>query len=87
MAKEFQDTKVFFSKLPEKPKSWTLFSTSILSQNSKKLDTGPFGEKNEKKCHNAEKQIGDPLVSSSFVCYVKKGTTFIVHLPGPKGSI
>ena len=33
------------------------FSTSILSQNSKKIEGGPFGEKNfpEKKSHNAEK--------------------------------
>ena len=29
----------------------------------------------------------DPLVSSSFVCYAKKGTTLIVQFPGPKGTI
>ena len=45
--------------MPKKLKGGTLwdFPTSILSQNSKKLKGGPFGEKffSEKKSHNAEK--------------------------------
>ena len=35
--------------------------------------------------HNAEKtKTWHPIVSSSFVCYAKKGTTPIVQFPGPK---
>ena len=43
--------------MPKKLKGRTLwdFSTSILSQNSKKLKGGPLVEKNGKKSHSAEK--------------------------------
>ena len=50
------------------------FSTSILSQNRKKIEGGPFGEKNsEKKAPSAETNWkGDPLVSPGIVCYAEK---------------
>ena len=61
--------------MPKKLKGGTFldFSTSILSQNSKKIEGGPFGENffPEKKSRNAEKtERSDPLVSSGIVCYV-----------------
>ena len=31
--------------------------------------------------------MGDPLVSSGFVCYGKKRTTITVQFPGPNGTI
>ena len=63
--------------MPKKLKGWTLweFSTSILSQNVKKLKGDPFGKIffPEKKSHNAEKtERGDPLVSPGMVCYAGK---------------
>ena len=50
------------------------FSTSILSQNIKKLKGGPFGRKFfSGKSLNAEKtERGDPLVSPGMVCYAEK---------------
>ena len=61
----------------KKLKGWTLwgFSTSILSQNLKKLKGDPMGKKffPEKKSHNAEKtERGDPLVSPGMVCYARQ---------------
>ena len=63
--------------MPKKLKGGTLwgFSTSILSQNIKKMQGGPFGEKNfEKKCLAVPKKIerGDSLVSPGLVCYAEK---------------
>ena len=50
------------------------FSTSILTQNSKKIEGGAFGEKNSnKKSRSAEKnERGDLLVSPGMVCYAEK---------------
>ena len=52
------------------------FPTSSLSQNSKKLKGGPFGEKNfpQKKVSQCRKKIGrgDPLVSPGMVWYAGK---------------
>ena len=51
------------------------FSTSILSQNIKKMQGGPFGEKFffEKKSRSAEKnERGESLVSPGMVCYAEK---------------
>ena len=51
------------------------FSTSILSQNSKKNEEGPFEEKNFwKKSLAVPKKNwkGDPLVSPGMVCYAGK---------------
>ena len=78
--------KIFYfrkkiSQCRKKLKGGTLwnFPTSILSQNSKKLKGGPFGDKRKfrkKKSHSAEKtQRGDPIVSSGFVSYDKNGVT------------
>ena len=47
------------------------FSSSILSQNIKKIKGRTFGEKfcSERKSHNAEKlERGDPLVPPGMVC-------------------
>ena len=42
----------------------------------KNLKGGPFGDKKiSKKSHNAEKNKGDPIVSSCFVSYDKNGVT------------
>ena len=55
------------------------FPTSILSQNIKKMQGGPFEEKNferksEKKCLAVPKKIerGDSLVSPGMICYAEK---------------
>ena len=45
------------------------FSTSILSQNSKKKKRGPFGEKISEKGLAIPKKNWKPLISSGFVCY------------------
>ena len=59
--------------MPKKLKGGTLwdFSTSILSQNSEKIEAGPFGEFFlEKKSHNAEKKLErDPFVQPGVLCY------------------
>ena len=54
------------------------FPTSIVSQNIKKMQAGPFGEKNfeknSKKCLAVPKKIerGDSLVSPGLICYAEK---------------
>ena len=51
------------------------FLTSILSQNIKKIEGGPFEEKNsEKNVSQCRKKIdrGDSLVSPGMVCYAEK---------------
>ena len=63
--------------MPKKTERGTLwdFPTSIVSQNIKKMQAGPFGEKNsEKKCLAVPKKIerGDSLVSPGLVCYAEK---------------
>ena len=67
--------------MPKKLKGGTLwdFPTSILSQNIKKMQGGPFEEKHfEKKirktCLAVPKKIerGDSLVSPGMVCYAEK---------------
>ena len=68
--------------MPKKLKGGTLwdFPTSILSQNIKKMQGGPFEEKkfrkknSEKKCLAVPKKIerGDSLVSPGMVCYAEK---------------
>ena len=67
--------------MPKKLKGETLwdFPTSILSQNIKKMQGGPFEEKNpkknsEKKCLAVSKKIerGDSLVTPGMVCYAEK---------------
>ena len=62
--------------MPKQLKGRTLwdFSTSILSQNSKKLKGGPFGGKNfPKKVSECRKNWkGGPLVSPGNVCYAEK---------------
>ena len=63
------------------------FSTSILSQNIKKMQGGPFGENffSKKKSRSAEKnERGESLVSPGMVCYAEKPFWFssldqIVH--------
>ena len=67
--------------MPKKLKGGTLwdFPTSILSQNIKKMQGGPFEEKkfekkSEKKCLAVPKKIerGDSLVSPGMICYAEK---------------
>ena len=66
------------SQCRKKLKGGTLwdFSTSILSQNIKKMQGGPFGEKiflRKKKSRSAEKnERGESLVSPGMVCYAEK---------------
>ena len=50
------------------------FSTSILSQNFKKMQGDPLGKKSEKKCLAVPKKIerGDSLVLPGMVCYAEK---------------
>ena len=57
--------------MTKKLKEGTLwdFSTSILSQNIKKLKERPYGEK---QSHNAKKtERGNPLVSPGILCYIR----------------
>ena len=62
--------------MPKKTERGTLwdFPTSILSQNSKKIEGGPFEEKKfPEKSRSAEKNWkGNPLVSPGMVCYAGK---------------
>ena len=65
------------SQCRKKLKGGTLwdFPTSILSQNIKKMQGGPFEEKKfRKKCLAVPKNIerGDSLVSPGMVCYAEK---------------
>ena len=56
--------------------------------NHQKIEEGTFGDKKMKKSHNAEKtESGDSLVTSSSVCYAKKGATLIVQFPGTKCTL
>ena len=62
--------------MPKKLKGGTLwdFSTSVLSENSKKLKGGPFGGNFffEKKSHRAENTLREyPLVPLSFLDDIK----------------
>ena len=61
--------------MPKKLKGGTLwdFSTSILSQNSKKIEGGTLRGIffPNKKSRNAEKTERGPLVSSGIVCYAE----------------
>ena len=82
------EEKIFFyfrekiSQCRKKLKGGTLwdFPTSILSQNIKKMQGGPFEgkklrkKKSEKKCLAVPKKIerGDSLVSPGMVCYAEK---------------
>ena len=83
---KIEGMKIFYfrkkiSQCRKKLKGGTLwnFPTSILSQNSKKLKGGPFGDKKKfrkKSCTVPKKtQRGDPIVSSGFVSYDKNGVT------------
>ena len=63
------------SKCRKKLKGETLwdFPTSILTQNSKNIEGGPFGEKiPEKKSQCRKKLKGDSLVPPGIVCYAEK---------------
>ena len=84
--KKLKNKKIFsfrekISQCRKKLKGGTLwdFSTSILSQNIKKMQGGPFEEKNfekksEKKCLAVPKKIerGESLVSPGMICYAEK---------------
>ena len=64
--------------MPKKLKGWTLwvFSTSILSQNIKKLKGDPLGKiffrKKVSQCRKKTERGLDPLVSPGMVCYAGK---------------
>ena len=83
--KKLKKTKIFiFGKkshnAEKKLKGGTLwdFSTSILSQNIKKMQGGPFEEKKfrrkkfRKKCLAVPKKMKGSLVSPGMVCYAEK---------------
>ena len=78
--KKLKKTKIFiFGKnltMPKKTERGTLwdFSTSILSQNIKKMQGDPLGKIFfEKKSRSAEKnERGESLVSPGMVCYAEK---------------
>ena len=79
--KKLKKTKIFiFGKnlnAEKKLKGGTLwdFSTSILSQNIKKMQGDPLGKKffRKKKSRSAEKnERGESLVSPGMVCYAEK---------------
>ena len=66
------------------------FSTSILSQNIKKLKGGPFGEFfKKKKSHNAEKKLKEgPFSLSRYGMFRgKTEKTFLVQFARPNDSI
>ena len=70
MVKKNSEKKSHNAKKTETGTLWG-FSTSILSQNIKKLKGGNFFSK--KKSRSAEKnERGDPLVSPGMVSYVEK---------------
>ena len=81
------------SQCRKKLKGWTHwgFSTSILSQNVKKLKGRRFGEKNfpKKKSHNAEKRLkGGPFGLARYgMLRGKTGKTFLVQLSRPNSAI
>ena len=72
--------KYFLEKsltMPKKLKGGTLwdFPTSILSQNSKKIEGGPFRKniyRKESLTMPKKTESGDPLVSPGMVCYAGK---------------
>ena len=78
--------------MAKKPKGGTLwdFSTSILSQNSKKIEGGPFGEKNsEKKVSQCRKKLkGGPFGLGRYgMLRGKTGKTFLVQFARANGAI
>ena len=77
--------------MPKKLKGRTLwgFSTSILSQNIKKLKGGGSFYFRNKKSHNAEKKLkGGPFGLARYgTLRGKIGKTFLVHLARPNSAI
>ena len=77
----------------EKLKGGTLwvFPTSILSQNSKQIEGGPFGEKNfrKKNPRSAEKKLeGGPFGLPGYsMVRGKTGKTFLVQFARPNSAI
>ena len=65
------------------------FPTSILTQNSKKIEGGPFGKKifPKKSLAVPKFERGDPLVSPGMVCYAEKRKTFLVQFARPNDAI
>ena len=76
--------------MPKKPKGGTLwdFSTSILSQNSKKIEGGTLWEKffSEKKSRSAEKKSKGGLARYGML-RGKTGKTFLVQFARPNSAI
>ena len=62
------------------------FSTSILLQNSKKFEGGPFGGKKIEKSHTVPKKFKGGTLWSRPVLYVTR-ETFLVQFLGPTGTI
>ena len=65
------------------------FPTSILSQNSKKIEGGPFGEKISEKSRSAEKNWkGGPFGLPGYgMVRGKTGKTFLVQFARPNSAI
>ena len=94
--KKLKKTKIFIfgkkSYNAEKLKGGTLwdFSTSILSQNIKKMQGGPFREKNFSKKSLAvpKKMKGGPFGLARYgMLRGKTGKTFLVQFARPNGAI
>ena len=78
--------------MPKKLKGWTFwgFSTSILSQNIKKLKGGPFGEKffSGKSLTMPKKLKGGPFGLTRYgMLRGKTGKSFLVQFDRPNGAI
>ena len=77
--------------MPKTERGDLLGFSNILTQNSKKLNEGTFGEKNFRKKSLAvpkKKSRGDPLISPGMVCYAEKQEKpFLVQFARPNGAI
>ena len=73
--------------MPKKLEGWALRDFSILSQNSKKIEGGTFGKKDQKSHYVEKTGRVDSLVSPGIVCHAKKRKTFLVQFARPNGSI
>ena len=76
--------------MPKKTERGTLwdFSTSILSQNSKKIEGDPLGKKFPKKVSQCRKKKGGPFGLARYgMLRGKTGKTFLVQFARPNGAI
>ena len=86
--KQIFEKKVSQCRKTERGILWG-FSTSILTQNSKQIEGGPFGEKNPKKSLAVPKKIkrGPSGLARYGMLRGKTGKTFLVQFARPNGAI